>query len=362
MATPYVGPKVILYYEAAPDDEIELERQWPQADVIAIEGPLQRGSRIPEDARQADVLCVGVRSHVNWGALEQLPHLRLVVVRSTSTGMVDVDACDDRQVMVCNVPHVGEATVAEHTFGLLLALSRRLLLPYTLPAIAGLDPWELMRGWDLEGKTLGVIGLGHIGMRVARIALAFGMFVLAYDPAPDTARAEALGLKIAPASGGPTDQGTIGLASQLADVLSHADIVTLHVPFMQETRHLLSREALAQLKPGAVVINSARGELVDLRALRDGLTSGRIGGACLDVFEGDEAITQDAQAAAVPGSHRRELLDTYADLVRRPNVVVSPHNALNSAEAFQRIRSAMLDVVNSFYDGTPRNVVDIHAR
>jgi D-lactate dehydrogenase len=359
----------ILYYEAAPWEQASVAERLPRAQVVAVEGPLLAAAQLPPEAEDAEVLSVFLRSRVDRAVLERLPRLRLVVARSNAVHQVDLAACAERQLTVCYAPHFGEQTVAEHTFALLLALSRRLLLPYLRPQLPGDDQLEQLRGWDLAGKTLGVVGIGRIGLRVAHLATAFGMPVLAYDVQPDVARAEALGVQLAapedlrhwtrPLS--DTDLAHTVRFVALEELLRDADVVTLHTPATVRTRHLIGAAALARMKPGAVLLNTARGELVDLEALRAALDAGRLGGAALDVVEGDEALTQGTPPGGPPGEERRALLAAYADLWRRPNVVLSPHNAFNSAEALQRLVATTVETIARFLEGQPINVVDQHS-
>lgn len=351
---------LVLYAEASQAEADRVAARLPQADVAFHAGPVGPDGALGPAAARADVLAVFTRSQVDWAVLEQLPRLRLVVSRYASAAQVDLDACEERRIAVCCVPDFAEQTVAEHTFALLLALSRRLVLPYTLPLVPGLDPAEELRGWELTGKTLGVVGLGRIGLRVAHLAQAFGMHVLAHDLQPDAARAEAAGVRLlAPADfahwARPVDAQQLATTIEAVpfdDLLRRADVVTLHTPATWRTRHLIDARALGLLQPHAVLLNTARGALVDLEALRAALDAGALGGAGLDVFEGDELL-----AAGASGEQRQALVARYADLARRPNVVVSPHNAYNSAEALDRVVAGTAETIASFLAGRPINLV-----
>lgn len=355
---------VVLYYDAAPPDTAALQAGLPDVTILPISTPLQSGGPAPaEAAQQAEILSVGLASRVEWATLQQFPRLRLLAVRSDGVNQVDVDACIDAGVTVCNTPHFGDPTVAEHTFALLLSLSRRLLLPYQPAAAEDATAWQ---GWDLAGKTLGVIGLGHVGRRVARFGHAFGMRVLAHDIAPDVQAAEGLGLRLRHEDdlrhwARPVDRPelaeTVEVVS-LDELLRRADVVTLHTPYARQTRRLIDTAAIGAMKRGAVLLNTARGGLVDLAAIRDALDRGWLGGVGLDVVEGDEAVLfEEAGGQATPVQRRQALVAAYADLLERPNVVISPHNAYNSGEAQQRIVAATIDTIRAFLDGHPINVV-----
>lgn len=190
--------------------------------------------------------------------------LRLEVVSRYGVGVdnVDLDAARRLGIAVTNTPGANTTAVAELTVGLVLALARQ--LPQSVAATRK-GSWTRRTGWELSGKTLGVIGYGRIGQAVANLGRAFGMRVVASDP-------------FAP----PTD-GTLALA--VADLLEQADVVTLHVGLSDETRHLIDRATIARMKPGAVLVNTARGGLVDEDALAEALRDGRLAGAAADAFE-----------------------------------------------------------------------------
>ena len=327
--------------------------------------PLQGSGPLPAEAAIAEVLSIGMTSRVEWATLQRFPRLRLLVIRSASVSQVDLDACTDAGITVCNVPHFGDPTVAEHTFALLLALSRRLLLPYqSTPAEDGTQ-W---RGWDLAGKTLGIVGIGHIGRRVAQMARVFNMPVLACDAQPDIAAAERAGLRLRSADDlehwvRPLDQKELQETIQfvtLDELLRRSDIVTLHAPYARQTHHLIDAAAIARMQRGAVLINTARGGLVDMTAVRAALESGQLGGVGLDVVEGDETMPLEETGTAVsPLQQRQALLVAYADLLQRPNVVISPHNAYNSAEAMQRILATTIETIQAYLAGQAINVVNV---
>lgn len=354
------GPTV-LYYEATPAEIAMVRAGLPQAVVLPVGGPLQAGGPVPAEAATLEVVSVGMASRVEWSTLQLFPRLRLLAVRSADVSQVDLDACTEAGITVCSVPHFGDPTVAEHTFALLLALSRRLLLPYQ--AAAGEDPRQ-WQGWDLAGKTLGIVGLGHIGRRVAHLGQAFGMAVLAYDVQPDVAAAEEAGLRLRSANDlqhwvRPVDRRELEETLQsvpLDELLQRADVVTLHTPYARQTRHLIDAAAIARMRRGAVLINTARGGLVDLAAVRAALDTGQLGGLGLDVLEGEETLLLE-KAGPTAAQLRQAVLAANADLLRRPNVVVSPHNAYNSAEALQRIVATTVETIRAHLAGQPINVV-----
>jgi D-lactate dehydrogenase len=242
---------------------------------------------------------------------------------------------------VCNVPTYGENTVAEHTFGLILALTRNIHKAWERTrqgdfALSGL------RGFDLQGKTLGIVGTGHIGLHAARIARGFGMKVFAFDPMENSFLSELVGFSYV----------------SLETLLTQADIVSLHAPLNESTFHLMNRDRFAAMKRGAYLINTARGGLVETSALVEALRSGHLAGAGLDVFEG-ERLVQDFAAHALDdlSVEDRDLLVQNHEIMQRHNVVMTPHMAFFSEEAEDRIRETTISNLQSFLSGRPLNEV-----
>jgi D-lactate dehydrogenase len=291
----------------------------------------------------AEIISTFIRSDLSEPVLRRFKHLRLIATRSTGVDHIDLDYCRRAGVTVCNVPDYGDHTVAEHAFALLLALSRRIVQASDRTRRGDFSQ-DGLRGFDLAGKTLGVIGAGRIGRRVARIAKGFEMEVVAFDLRPDASSAAALGYRYA----------------TLEEVLRLADVVSLHVPGAPETRHLIGEAELAQMKPGAVLINTARGAVVEVEALYRALASGRLAGAGLDVVAEEGALLEEAEIfrteMAVPVERLRALLADHA-LLKLPNVIITPHIAYDTAEAVSRIVETTLGNIEAFVAGAPRNRV-----
>jgi D-lactate dehydrogenase len=234
--------------------------------------------RFVSDANEADidaeVLSVHLQSRIDAEFLEGRPSLKLIATRSTGHGHIDSAECARRGVVVCNVPGSDANSVAEHAFALMLAVARRLYAVREARKQLRFY-YERLRSFDLKGKTLGVIGTGRIGFRVVHIALAFGMHVLAYDPHRRSLMAEIVGTRYVP----------------FDELLRASHVISLHAPLTPETYHLLDRKAFAKCRSGVVIINTARGALIDTKALIEALDAGRVGGAGLDVLE-DESVMQ----------------------------------------------------------------------
>lgn len=330
----------IAFFELQEWEEQFLRARFEaQHEVVVSRKALEAGDL----ARLGDVeiLSPFIYSKLDEGRLARLPRLRLVATRSTGFDHIDVAECKRRGVTVCNVPSYGENTVAEHTFALILALSRKVHEAF-VRVRAGNFSLEGLRGFDLKDKTIGVIGAGHIGLHVIRIARGFGMKVLAFDVRRDRFIAEVLGFEYA----------------DLDSLLSRSDIITLHAPYNPHTHHLIHRGNIGKIKRGAILINTSRGGLVDTEALLKALDDGTLAGAGLDVLEGEETVLEES--ALLGDEVNPEKLRTAIQnhlILKKPNVVFTPHNAFNSQEALERILETTADNIASFIAGTPRNVV-----
>lgn len=276
--------------------------------------------QIPSDTT-AEVISVFIECKVTKEVIEKFTNLKLIVARSTGYDNIDVAACATQGITVCNVPSYGEHTVAEFTFALILTLSRKMFDCVARVKVTRGFSKEGLIGFDLMGKTLGVIGTGRIGQHVIQIAKGFGMNVVAHDAFPRPELQSQLGFTYVP----------------IETLLATSDIITLHVPAIKETQHMINAEALAKMKNGAYIINTSRGMVIDTAALKDSLRNGHLAGAGLDVLE-DETGPVDSE------------------LLNMPNVVITPHNAFDTKEAIERILETTLQNIATFEKGPPQNI------
>jgi D-lactate dehydrogenase len=329
----------IVFFEVRDWERQYLAERLPDDEVRFHAGPLAAADLA--GLAEVEALSVFIYSRVTAAALEKMPRLRLVATRSTGYDHVDTAACRARGVAVSNVPTYGENTVAEHTFALILMLSRRVHQSWQ-QVRQGQVERAMLTGMDLHGKTMGVVGAGRIGLHAIRIARGFGMQVLAYDVHQDPFLAELLGFRYAP----------------LEELLATSDIVSLHCPLIPATKHMLGRDQFARMKRGALLVNTARGGLVDTDALLEALESGQLAGAGLDVVEGEELIKEEKQLLHQPEDVARLRAAVRNRLLfERDDVVFTPHNAFNSQEALVRILDVTLANLAAFRAGTPANTV-----
>lgn len=331
----------IAFFEIQPWEQSKLEERFAGHQLSFFDRVIE--STDLDALKECEVLSVFIYSQVSAEIIEKLPKLKLIVTRSTGFDHIDLEAAHARNITVSNVPSYGENTVAEHTFALILALSRNIHKSH-VRRLANDFSIEGLQGFDLKGKTLGVIGAGKIGLHVIKIAKGFGMEVIAYDAFENRFLSEVLDFKYAP----------------LETLLQQSDIVTLHTPYMKSTHHLINQQNIRFLKRGSILINTARGELVETEALIQGLDEGILSGAGLDVIEGEliireekELLTQKVSSAEV------EALATDHALLSRDNVVYTPHIAFYSREALERILSTTIDNIECYAIGQCKNTVSL---
>lgn len=334
----------IALFEIRYEEAQYLQQRLPADSLVEFAEPLD--DRHLDSLADVEVLSPFIYSKLTAERLAKLPALRLIATRSTGYDHIDLAACAARGITVSNVPHYGENTVAEHTFALILALSRKVHEAF-VRVRAGNFSLEGLRGFDLKDKTIGVVGAGRIGLHVIRIARGFGMRVLAYDVRRDPFLAEVLGFEYV----------------DLPVLLAQSDIISLHAPYNRHTHHLINRDNIRLVKRGAILINTSRGGLVDTTALLEALDSGWLAGAGLDVLEGEEAVLEES--ALLRDKTNPELLRQAIQnhlILRKPNVVFTPHNAFNSQEALQRILDTTVSNILEFAAGRPQNVVSVGGR
>ncbi len=305
-------------------------------DVISVEN-------MPSS--DTDILSVFIGSKVDKRVLDQCPRLRLIATRSTGFDHIDLKLCCERAITVVNVPRYGENTVAEFTFALLLALARKLYPSVKRVREEHRFCCDGLQGFDLKGKTLGIVGTGNIGAHVAKIAVGFGMKTIAFDLYQQEKLVRDYGVKYV----------------ALAELLRESDVITLHIPYIPSTHHLINRENLKTVKKGAVLINTSRGGVVETEALVWALKEGLLGGAGLDVLEEEGCVISEIDTLLKRHPNEEQLRTLLIDhaLMHMPNVLVTPHNAFNSTEALERILGTTLDNIKCFLDGNPKNRVEI---
>lgn len=281
-------------------------------------------------AEGSDAVCVFVNDDLGRDVLEALGArgIRLVVLRCAGFNHVDLKTARDLGMTVARVPEYSPHAVAEHTVTLILALNRKICRAHARVR-EGNFALEGLLGFDLNGRTLGIVGTGKIGAILARIMTAFGCAVLACDPKPNPECA-AIGVRYV----------------SLPDLLQESDIVSLHCPLTPETRHLIDAAATARMRAGAMLINTSRGAVIDTRAVIEALKSGRIASLGLDVYEEEaDLFFEDLSDTVIKD-------DVFARLQTFPNVLITGHQAFFTSDAMRSIaRTTIANIANFERDG-----------
>ncbi|HET6320176.1 MAG TPA: NAD(P)-dependent oxidoreductase [Chloroflexota bacterium] len=302
-------------------DQHDLRRLAPYGDVIVHTSRAADREELFARIADAEVL-INVRAYtlLDDEAMQHAPQLRMISILGTGTDNVDLTAAKRRGIIVTNTPGVGAPSVAELTLALLLAVARSIPIS---DARLRAGTWQHVEGPELEGKTLGVLGLGAIGARVARLGHGLGMRVIAWSYSEDQERAARLGVQLV----------------DRHDLFRTADVVSIHLRNTPEAKGFVGARELALMKPTAILLNTARAALLDQDALVAALRSGQIAGAGLDVYQ-EEPLPPDK--------------NPFVDM---PNVVLTPHVGAVTHEASARSRAMPIDNIIAFLKGTPRHVV-----
>ena len=309
-------------------------------EVVFFDEPLSEEDA--DKAKDCEAIAFFIYSSVTDSILRKLEKVKLIATMSTGFDHIDIEACRKRGILACNVPAYGDNTVAEHGMALLLAISRK-LVPSIERAKKGDFTLDNLRGFDLKGKTLGILGTGKIGRNMAHFAEGFGMKVIAFDKFPNDALARECGFTYV----------------SLDQLLAESDVISLHLPENPETHHIINLDNVRKIKKGCVLINTARGGLIETEAILVGLKEGIFSACGLDVLEEEYAIKEEAELLHETFKKTRDLRTLLEEhiLIQQPNVLITPHNAFNSTEALMRILDTTIDNMNAFFSGVPKNKI-----
>jgi D-lactate dehydrogenase len=296
----------ILFLDVEATDKALVLEHFP--DAAFAEASLC-DEKLVEGCKDAEIISTFITTPFPRSIIEKLPKLKLLCTRSVGYDHIDIDACREKGITVCNVPDYGSHVIAEHVFALLLSTLRH-IREGEERVESGTFDYHGLRGMALKGKTLGILGTGKIGRKVAKIAHGYEMCILAADQCRTVELETELGVQYVP----------------FEELLKQSDILTLHVPATKETEHLLNDAAFSQMKDGVVLVNTARGSLIDSQALLKALKSGKVGYALLDVLEHEQNFKENET------------------LIRHPKVVTTPHIAFYADDS---MRSMYLNSIQS---------------
>ena len=288
-------------------------------EIIYFDTPIRMESLAANP--NADIVSIFVSSKLTKEHIDALPRLSCIIARSTGIDHIDTAYAKEKGIEVKNVAKYGAHTVAEFTFALLLTLTRRIFDAFRQVREEGNFKTGQLEGFDLYGKTIGVVGTGAIGRNVVSIARGFGMQVRMFDLYPDQ-----------------TLEGADAHYVALNELLAQSDIVSLHVPYTKENHHLLSAEQFMLMKDGVIIVNTARGELIDTDALLSAIVGKKVAGAGLDVLEEERTLKDEIELVkGLESIHSLKTLIRDHALIDMPRVIITPHIAFFSKEAYQEI-------------------------
>ena len=331
----------ITIFDLKPEEKELLRQRLKGHTVTYFTEPLQKVAI--KKFQNTEIISCFISSILDQKTIASLPNLKFIATRSTGFDHVDLKEATKRKISVANVPTYGENTVAEHTFALILTLSRNIHQSY-LRTQKNNFSIEGLKGFDLCGKTIGVIGTGKIGSHVIRIANGFEMNVLAYDTFQNKKLAKEFGFSYVP----------------LKKLLHNSDIITLHLPLLKQTEHIINTSTIQYIKKGALLINTARGGLIQTSALIQALDKKIISEVGLDVLEEENAILEEHHLSTHGAKHRKELgmLIKNHKLLKKHNVIFTPHIAFYSQEAVDRITNTSIDNILTFINSKKQNIVN----
>jgi len=309
----------MAFFEVREEEKEIIRGAFPGHKLKIYDYPLSESNI--DEVENCDIISTFIYSKVNSNILKRLPNVKLITTRSTGFEHIDLDFAKARKIEVKNVPSYGESCVAEYTFSLILSIVKKIRLSSekTRKRNFSLDG---LQGQELKGKTLGVIGTGAIGLKVIKIAKAFEMDILAYDIKENLEASRNLNFSY----------------TSLKNLLKSSDIISLHVPAAPETKHIINKNAISQFKPQAILINTARGDLINTLDLVKALQEKKLSGAALDVLENESFIKEKPNF----------LTPEIKALLEMENVIITPHNAFNTLESNKKILDCTIESINNF--------------
>lgn len=324
----------IAFYEINPTDQKYVQKQLKGHKLSFYDHQL---NHVNLPSADTEVLSIHAHSTIDKETLKKLPNLKYIQTRTAGSDHIDLAECKKQGIVVSYAPGVNSTSVAEFVFVLLLSLVRNLTMACAQCAKGGFAEGGYT-GTELAGKTIGIVGTGAVGAKAAMIAQGFGMKVLAYDVNKNPKLAKYKSIQYV----------------SLKDLLKQSDIISLHVPLLPETKHMINAKTIASMKKGVVLINTARGAVVDTPALVSALKSGKIAGAGLDVLEDELVLRKNLQKTL--SKQKRQMYKDMQSMMGK-NLLVTPHVAYSSVESNRRILDSALNDIGLFIKGKLKNII-----
>ncbi|MCD7880022.1 MAG: hypothetical protein LUG16_08845 [Candidatus Gastranaerophilales bacterium] len=322
--------RTIIFYDIKQYERDFFEKElFENYNIAFTEKELTPETNLNYMEENAEIISVFTASRLTKETLSKFKNLKLILTRSVGYSHIDTDYCKEHNIIAANTPHYGDYTVAEFSFGILLNLVRRICYGVNELKIGDLYPETF--GMELYNKTIGIIGTGSIGEKSVKIAKGFSMNVICCDTNPDSQLEEKFNVKYV----------------DLDTLCKLSDIITLHAPLNTKSYHLINKEKIELMKENAIIINTARGELIETEALYEALLDEKIKGAALDVLEFEETISKKRPGENLNLKNLRTSLINNK-LLNLPNVIVTPHIAYDTQEAVNRILHLTIKNLNEF--------------
>lgn len=333
----------IVFFDADNFDKKFLNAAFDgKFNIEYVENSLNDMTELTDKQKQAQIISCFTTSRVSREVLEKFPNLKLIALRSVGFNHIDTDYCKEHGIAVETTPNYGNMTVAEFAYALLLDVARRVTSTYMFMRNTDIIPRNTT-GIELFGKTIGIVGLGKIGAESARIAFGFGMKILGYDKYEREDLKEKYGVQYV----------------DFETLIKNSDFITLHAPATKDNYHLFDEKAFNKMKQNAIIVNTARGELIDTQALYNALKNKVIRGAGLDVLESEETMENRDYLNDIDRLNTKSLQNTIFNdrLLRLNNAIITPHIAYDTQEAIERILSTTVENINEFVQGRTQNNV-----
>ncbi len=335
--------KKILFFDVA-DYEVEFLKRACEGkfQYQLIKESLNSLFNPTKEQEEAQIISCFTTSRVPNEILEKFKNLELIALRSVGFNHIDIDYCRKNNIFVENTPNYGNMTVAEFALALLLDVTRKVTYSANNLKNSIVDA-KCTIGMEIFGKTIGIIGLGAIGAEMARLSHGIGLKILGYDLKEKEDLKQKYGVQY-------TDFETL---------VKNSDFISLHSPLTKDNFHMFDKEIFAIMKPSSILINTARGELVDTQALYNALSEKKIAGAGLDVLESEDTLTDVEYLVDIGRMSPQALQKTVLNnrLMKLDNVIITPHIAYDTNEAINRILNTAIDNINAFVEGKIQNNV-----
>lgn len=326
--------ETIIFYDTKQfERDFFEEKLFDKYNLVFREKTLVPESELYIEEENAEIISVFTSSRLTSEVLRKFKNLKLILTRSVGYSHIDIEYCKENSIVVANTPHYGDYTVAEFSFGILLNLIRRIC--FGVNELKNGDMYPETFGMELFDKTIGIIGTGSIGSKTVKIAKGFSMNVICYDVFENSQLQNEYGIKYV----------------SLDTLCKLSDIIMLHAPLTTNSYHLLDFDKISLMKEDVVIVNTARGELIDTEALYDALLDKRIKAAALDVLEYEETISNKRPGENINLKNLRTSL-INSKLINLPNVMVTPHIAYDTKEAVNRILEKTLCNLYEYRDGS----------